>query len=116
MDMDQPTNSPHALHGQLVRTLAVGAAFIGLCAVGASFMLDRAAREHSLSTQMRTGGAAVDQRYVAAPSQPVTSKNSNTAAIRWPWGSRYDMNPTASIGTKPAVKNVITDPNAGMPQ
>jgi hypothetical protein len=113
--MDQPTNSPNALHGQLVRTLAVGAVFIGLCAVGASFMLDRAAREHAQS-RMRMGGAAVDQRYVAAPTQPETLKNGNTTASRWPWGPRYDMNPTASIGAKPAVKNVITDPNAGMPQ
>jgi len=109
--MDQPTNSPHALHGQLLRTLAVGAAFIGLCAVGASFMLDRATREQA---RMRMGGAAVDQRYVAAPSQPETPRNA--AASRWPWDSRYDTTPTASIGTKPAVKNVITDPNTGMPK
>jgi len=110
--MDQSTNSPHALHGQLVRTLAVGAAFIGLCAIGATFMLDRATREHAQAT--RAGGIAVDQRYVAAPSQPEASRNATTS--RWPWASRYDMTPTASIGKKPAVKNVIADPNAGMPQ
>lgn len=112
--MDQRTNSPHALKGQLVRTLAVGAAFIGLCAVGATSMLDRATREHAQS-RMRMG----EQRYVAAPSQPEALKNENNTAsrwptLRWPWSSRYDTTPTGS--TKPAVKNVISDPNAGMPR
>lgn len=116
--MDQPTHSPNALHGQLVRTLVVGAAFIGLCAVGATSMLDRATREHAQS-RMRMGGAAVEQRYVAAPSQPEALKNENKTAsrwptFRWPWSSRYDTTPTGS--TKPEVKNVISDPNAGMPR
>lgn len=89
------------------RTLVAMAATIAVVATGVTAYLDRSTQGFAALP----GGS--DHVAAATPSPRMAP------AERWasPRALRIDMTPTGSIPTdRPPIKNVITNPSAGMPQ